>query len=423
MKKRGLSDNSFLMLGILILAGAYFLPGNLSGNVVSESESFDPGQGLVEIPEGYERWIIPASKEQEAVSRKCIVRYRLTSGDEGLFGFETEVQEISVACPKNVGQKIEGSRPDRIFTLADVQSNRQINLGEVWESNFTGAGVIVAVVDTGVDYTHPDLSDSIIGGMGFGYPDFYDDYNHGTFVAGTITANGKINSSIVGVAPDAGIWVARVCSKPPIVCFESDISAAIEYIVRGPDKKFRTGDEPANIISMSLSSDWSDSKWKDRQCDAPLARKVNWAFRHGVLSVIAVGNYEWTVTVPGCAKSAIGVGAVYKSLDPDSWEERVYYSGTGYALDIMAPTYVGTTSAGGGYENVGGTSLATPHVAGVVALLKQAFPCLDNDVLRVALYKTAKDLGDKGFDPYYGHGRVDASAAYNYLLKKGYKCK
>lgn len=418
MKKRRFSNNFFL-LGILILAGLYLLPNNLSGMVVQDVNEFDPNQGLVEIPKGYERWIIPASKEQEAVSKKCILRYRLTSEDD-TFGFEIGIQEISVACPKNVGQKIAGSRSDRIFFVSDVDSNLQIKASNLHGLGFTGKGIIVAVVDTGVDYKHPDLSDSIIGGRGFGYPDFNDEYNHGTYVAGTITANGNINSSIIGVAPDADIWVARVCSAFG-ACYESDISAAIEYIVRGPDNKPETGDEPAKLISMSLSSDWPDNEWKDKKCMHPMAKKVNWAFRHGVLSVIAAGNYWWTVTVPGCAGEAIGVGAVYKSSDPDSWEERVSYSGTGNALDIMAPTYVATTSAGGGYETVGGTSLATPHVAGVVALLKQAFPCLNNKKLREALYKTAKDLGDPGYDPYYGHGRVDAFAAYNYLLKKN-KC-
>jgi len=125
---------------------------------------------------------------------------------------------------------------------------------------------------------------------------------------------------------------------------------------------------------------------------------------------VAAGNTAGVVSEPGCASKAIAIGAVNKS------DIRRSGSGTGLALDIMAPGSGIYSTLINGYGYNSGTSMATPHVSAVVALLRQAKPDLKDSQIKNALYTTAKDLNETGFDIYTGWGRVDALAAVNYTL-------
>ena len=329
------------------------------------------------------------------------------------------VHELSDAtalkCPANIVSKLK-VREDPVLHVMDMGANAQINADDVWALGYTGNGVTVAVLDTGIDTDHPELISSIAGGKGFSYAGYEDDHGHGTHVSGIITADGVGGTPLgfaKGAAPDAMVWMAKVCDASGS-CYTTDIAAAIEYVVKGPDGIIGNGDEPAKIISISLGGGGTSRA----NCDTDyLAQKVNWAVDNGVTVAAAAGNTSGTVSSPGCASKAIAVGAVDKS------DVRASWSGTGLALDIMAPgVSIYSTLPGNTYASWSGTSMATPHISATAALLRQVNPALTDAQIKDALYKTAKDLGATGWDKKYGWGRVDALSAVNYVKPPEPEC-
>lgn len=302
---------------------------------------------------------------------------------------------VALKCPSGI--TIDGAFEDNILHIMDLQADKQINADDVWELGYDGSGVTVAVLDTGVDTDNQELKDSIFGGKGFGYGTYEDDNGHGTHVSGIITANGVVTNA-KGVAPGAKIWMAKVCDSGGS-CYTSDIASAIEYVVN---------ENIAKIISISLGGGGTSRE----NCDSDyLASKVNWAVSNGVTVVAAAGNTAGKVSSPACASKAIAVGAVDKN------DVRASFSGTGSALDIMAPgVSIYSSLPNNNYASWSGTSMATPHVAATVALMRQVNSELTDNQIKEALYKTTKDLGAVGWDKYYGWGRVDALASVNYIL-------
>jgi len=304
-------------------------------------------------------------------------------------------------CP--TGIQIGGAFEDAVYHIMDMNANIQINADDVWNLGYSGLGVTVAVLDTGVDTDHQELLDSIAGGQGFGYATYEDDNGHGTHVSGIITADGEVDSSSKGVAPDAKVWMAKVCDAQGS-CYSSDIAAAIEYVVKN---------NIAQIMSISLGGGGTSRA----NCDTDyLAQKVNWAIDNGVTVVVAAGNTAGRVSSPACASKAIAVGAV------DKTDTRASWSGTGLALDIMAPGVSIYSTIIDGYDSWSGTSMATPHISATAALLRQVNSALTDSQIKDALYKTAKDLGTAGWDKYYGWGRIDALAAVNYIKPPEPEC-
>lgn len=322
----------------------------------------------------------------------------------------------AISCPPDVVGKLKVEvEENNILTIQDFGADQQIGADRVWnELGYTGSGIVVAVLDTGVDYTHPELQPSntgsnaianggVAGGKSFvGYTnDFFDDQGHGTHVTGIITSDGAGNLNSKGVAPGASVWAGKVCDSTGS-CYDSDIAAGIEYVVLGPDGLKNSGDEPAKIISISLGGGGTFGK----QCNSYLARKVNWAVKNGATVAAAAGNAGILVSSPACAEKAIAVGAV------DNNDVRAVFSGWGMALDIMAPGVdILSTLPGNSYAAWDGTSMATPHVSAVIALMRNKNPAIGDKDIKEILYTTATDLGSPGWDSQYGNGRVDAYSA------------
>jgi len=263
--------------------------------------------------------------------------------------------------------------------------------------NKKGAGIKVAIVDTGIDLDHPDLQ--VAGDVSFvsGAPSGEDDHGHGTHVAGTVAALDN-DFGVIGVAPEAELYAVKVLDGSGRG-YWSDIIAGIEWSI----------DHSAQIINMSLGGT-SGSSTLEMACDA--------AFEAGVLIVAAAGNSgnSWAlfdnVLYPARYDSVIAVAAT------DSSDDRVYFSSTGPDVELAAPGInILSTAAGGGYTTKMGTSMASPHVAGVGALMF-ASGINDangngriNDEVRERLQLTARDLGIAGRDNLYGYGLVDAAGA------------
>jgi subtilisin len=261
-----------------------------------------------------------------------------------------------------------------------------------------GAGVKVAVIDTGMDYTHEDLDDNYKGGYDFVFSDpdpFDDSYNsHGTHVAGIIAAE-RNGIGVVGVAPDASLYAVKVLSGSGHG-LASWVIAGIEWAV----------DNDMDIATMSLSTSKDSQSLRDACQNASDA---------GVLLVAAAGNTNGgNVTYPAMYDSVIAVTATNLS------DQQASFSSIGPEVELAAPgvDIMSTTRGDGSYGYLSGTSQAAPHVAGTAALIISSnLPdingdgMVNNEDVRLQLRSTAQDLGDSGKDDIYGYGLVDVQAA------------
>jgi serine protease len=255
--------------------------------------------------------------------------------------------------------------------------------------------VKVAIIDSGIRRTHEDFTPSrILPGHDYvsndGDPN--DSCGHGTHVAGTVAATTGNGIGVAGVSqatilPLKGL--DAVGGLLSVQCTGSTASIAQALV--------DAADQGANIISMSIGGGSSTT----------LANAVTYAWNKGVVLVAAAGNdgASNSIDYPGAYPEVIAVAAL------DSNKARASYSDGGPQLDIAAPgTDVLSTynSADNGYTTMSGTSMATPHVSGALALAKSCAPSATNVQLRDALYRTAEDLGTPGFDQSYGNGLARA---------------
>ena len=277
----------------------------------------------------------------------------------------------ALKCPAGIAKKLD-VREDRIFQIVDLEADQQIHADDVWAEDIDGTGINVAVLDTGIDMDHPELDDCYIDGY-----DYVDDDNipedwhgHGTHVSGIITADG-VDSDAKGVAPGAGIYMYKVCGT--YGCYESDMMAAMDAAVL----------TDAKVMSISIGG----GNFAGENCDSdPLAAKVNWVANQGITVVVASGNDRFFVSSPACASGAIAVGAT------DKTGLMASFSNFGPSLDIVAPGVSIYSSVIGGYADMTGTSMSTPHVSGTVALMLEANSTLTTDQIKTALYDTANDI-------------------------------
>ncbi|GAA2115199.1 S8 family peptidase [Streptomyces synnematoformans] len=280
----------------------------------------------------------------------------------------------------------------------------QIGAPAAWEAGYDGDGVTIAVLDTGVDETHPDLADQVVATENFTpSPDAEDRYGHGTHVASIAAGTGaKSNGKLTGVAPGAQLLAGKVLGDDGFGD-DSGILAGFEWAV----------DQGADIVNLSLGG--GDTPEVD-----PLEEAVNRiSAEEGVLFAIAAGNAgelgSHTVDSPGSADAALTVGAVGPGGGLAGFSSRGPRIGDGAVKpDVTAPGVSITAAAAPGslieqevgqnpegYLSIDGTSMATPHVAGAAALLKQQHPDWTGAELKAALSASAKPAAKRGA---YGQG-------------------
>ncbi|MEU9303286.1 S8 family serine peptidase [Streptomyces sp. NPDC048269] len=283
-----------------------------------------------------------------------------------------------------------------------------IGATEAWAAGYTGKGVKVAVLDTGIDVNHPDFAGLIDGTTSFVPGETVTDVNgHGTHVAGTIAGSGAASGGDnKGVAPGADLFVGKVLGGAEGYGQDSWVMAGMQW----------AAESGADVVNMSLGdsypTDGSD----------PMSQTVDaLSAQYGTLFVIAAGNAgPESISAPGAAASALTVAATDKQdrLASFSSTGPLAYSG-GMKPDIAAPGVDITaarsqemTDGGQGlYRTISGTSMATPHVVGAAAILAQQHPDWTGAQLKEHLMSTAKGL-DGGYSPYeVGAGRLDVAAA------------
>lgn len=286
------------------------------------------------------------------------------------------------------------------------RSVAQINAPAAYAAGLTGKGVTVAVLDTGVDDTHPDLADREIGERNFsGSPDNGDHYGHGTHVASIVAGTGaKSGGKYRGVAPDASILDVKVLGDNGSGQ-DSAIIAGMEWAV----------EQGAQIVNLSLGGyDTPDVDPLEEAVDRLTADK-------GALFVIAAGNSgpgARTIGSPGTADAALTVGAVddrdqiaeFSSRGPTtsgSLKPDLTAPGVGIVAALHSDGRIGAPVAEG-YTSLDGTSMATPHVAGAAALLRQQHPDLTGAALKARL--TGSTTPTEELTPFeQGTGRVDVA--------------
>ena len=318
-------------------------------------------------------------------------------------------EEMSaIDCPPAIGRLMGLELDIQVFAV-DVVANDQVKATDVQATGLSGSGVTVAVLDTGIDYSHDELSSSssMTSGKSFvsGIDSFYDDNGHGTFVAGLITSDGLVDSASLGSAPAAQIWAGKVLDSNGSG-YLSDTVAAINYVA---------DNDIADVISMSLGTG-PPYTYKGKNCDRvypAMTNAIKNANANGVTVIAAAGNSGiFGVGLPGCITDVITVGAI------DSADSPAWFSSEGDSVDVVALGVSDYSTvakvAGGGYGYGSGTSFSTPIVAGVIALIIQDDSTLSPKQIQEALRNTAVDIASDGFDSKTGYGIVNAVAAINY---------
>ena len=317
---------------------------------------------------------------------------------KSLHGLAISADDVKIQKIKS-NKKIKDIVEDTVVHTFLSNSVLHIGANSIHTTGVTGNGIKVCIVDTGVDDSHPSLNPLIaqydyVNNDG----DATDDEGHGTHVAGIVASRDSVYK---GVAPDASLMAVKV--------LDSTGSGFMSTVIVGIDWCVVNG---ADVINLSLGGGAFTNT-----CDSdPSAIAVNNAVTQGVVVVAASGNngYINAISAPACASQAITVGAV------DNGDGRTSFSNEGPQLDVVAPgVNISSLNApidGGGFTSKTGTSMATPHVAGLAALLLETDPSLSPIQVSSTIKNTSLDLGATGFDTIYGFGRIQAYNAYQNVI-------
>lgn len=397
---------ALLFLGLLLVATLVILPGVLDKR----------GQDIRSR----------ASKESDVVPDELLIRFRPQVDDEtkgkiraahGLIKKQT-IPQIRVEVVKvapDVRQKVmetlttdpsvESVELNPITRLAFAPNDPYFNDGKQWAPQkiqapaawdvSMGNNVKIAIIDSGVDAAHPDLAGKVVTGYNFynNNSDTSDDCGHGTGVAGIAAAVTNNGIGIAGMAPSSMIMPIKAASQ----C-SGNYSSMMSGIVYAADNG-------ARVINISMGGPVDLTYLSDA---------VNYARSKGAIVVAPVGNDN--STIPFYPASYPATFAVAGTLQGDM---RYLSSNYGSQVDIAAPatpiyTTWWSTTDGSIYTYAGGTSDAAPHVAGVAALLFAHNPNYIVDQVEQILRGSSDDLGDTGWDQYYGCGRINAYKALTY---------
>ena len=296
-----------------------------------------------------------------------------------------------------------------------------ITAPQLWAMGYTGAGVVVAGMDTGVDAAHQSLASKWRGGSNSWYDPNgehatpYDKNGHGTQTMG-VMIGGDLGESAIGVAPDAQ-WIAVKLFNDQGTASYSSIHLGFEWLL-DPDGDPNTDDLP-DVVNNS----WGFGGLTDR-CFVEFQTDIQVLKAAGVAVVFSAGNAgpnSFTSISPANYPDSFAVGRVDDTLNVEASSSRGPSACSGDIYPELVAPGVNIKTAdltfGGSfldsYAYVSGTSIAAPHVSGAMALLLSASPQLTVDELEASLSQSAADLGSFGWDNNYGNGLVDVTAAYN----------
>jgi serine protease AprX len=328
---------------------------------------------------------------------------------------------------------------------------QRINAPAVWAQGYTGQGIVLGIIDTGCDYTHPDFADHLWADSNYPHSgwdfenndnDPMDDHGHGTMTAGFVGSDGT-DGSQCGAAPDAELMICRVRTMADSIS-ESQVWAAMQFCVAPPLSPASGADLYVTTLGWLIS-------WNPHQ--ATLRTTMNNVLAAGLTQIVSAGsegdtNTPYNLRCPGNVpppwwnpeNTGTGVlsGAVtcgvtdsldiivdFSSQGPVTWSDVAPFNDYAYPPGLTKPEVVApginvkTTRRGGGYTEVSGTSWATAYVAGAVALMLSKDSMLSPAAVDSLLETSAVDLGPSGKDNAYGAGRIDVLAAMTGVAEAG----
>ena len=408
-----------LLVGLLVVPGIVGANSDDTNSVLANSHlPFFPGELLVKFKQGV------SLQKREGIHRNFNIS-EMREGYNNLFQIISVIpgREREIAKAYTEKSEIEYAEPNYYRTVNGIPNDELysfqwhlplVNMPEAWDLS-TGEGVTVAIIDTGVNPFGRDsfgpIGDSrVLRGYNAiaGLPGGIDFEGHGTHVAGVVGQETDNGIGVAGIAYGANILPVKALS-----IFGVGVDS---WIIRGI--RWAT-DQGADVINLSLGSFDASQAFEDA---------VNYAYENGVTVVAAAGNSgDGEVMYPAAYENCIAVGAVnyikvltdYSNygdtldLVAPGGDNNVDLNGDGYADGILQENF-GFFGLNWGFWYYAGTSFASPHVAGIAALVKSIHPDYGPDEIRQVLQDTAQDLGDPGWDARYGHGLVDAYAAVSY---------
>lgn len=314
-------------------------------------------------------------------------------------------QALNKAAEYRSDKSVKYAEPDGLVQLADSPDDpyfdsgsqwdiTKVQAGEAWDITHGDPAIQVAVLDTGIDTTHPDLAGKVVSSVNFSSsPTSLDLYGHGTHVAGTIAAATNNGLGVAGLGYDSTLVNVKVMADNGT----GDYAALIQGITWAAD-------HGAKVINMSLGGFSASSALKDA---------INYAWNKGLVIVAAAGNSGTdTPFYPAYYTNAIAVAAT------DSSDYKASFSNYGDWVDIAAPgvNIVSTVPAdnvplgsASGYRYLSGTSMASPHVAGLAALVfNRVVDSNGNGLLNDEVRNTIEQTADKIPVSGIGHGRINA---------------
>jgi thermitase len=376
--------------------GLAYLSGNKTRLIVGIENSYPSSIVQLESVASKHEAKVVSSVSFGGTIRALVVELPL----ESVSAFTEDVRKVGFASYVEPNLKVQTQFAPNDPYWSQQWGPQRIEADWAWNTTVGSSSVLVAVVDTGIDYTHPDLAANYVP-LGYDWvnndADPLDDFGHGTHCAGIIAA--VLNDS-VGVA---GLAQVHIMSEKVL---DSGGFGYWDWVANGI---VHAADQGANIISMSLGG-YGESEL--------LHDAVKYACDAGVLLIAAAGNDNTnTKFYPAAYDEVVAVVAT------DQYDYKAYFSNWGDWIELAAPgvsiystmpTYPVTLNSWGyamNYEYLSGTSMACPHVAGVAALFWSLYPNKTREWVRQWLQITVDDLGDPGFDTNYGYGRVNARKA------------
>ncbi|MHB8840406.1 MAG: S8 family peptidase [Candidatus Aquicultor sp.] len=363
------------------------------------SADIAPGEMIVKLKASY------SSKFLEKANKKMQAQSIAAANSDGAQLIKLP-QAMSVDRALQEYRKlpcIEYAEPNYVRHVLDVPNDEyysyqwaipEVGVPAFWNSlPSASTEITVAVIDSGVDYDHPDLTGKIIKGYDFVNRDNdpMDDLGHGTFVAGLIAANANNDIGIAGIAPMAKILAVKAINDEGS-CNDYDVAQALTYAV----------DHGAKVINMSFGG--PGQSWT-------LKRALTYAHQQGCIMVSSAGNDSTDEPYYPASE-----GTVFAVSALDDNDELAVFSNYGPSIDIAAPgvDIVSTCydgNEGSCYAIASGTSAAAPIVSGVVAMLASTHPNYTFSQLRRLILRSTRDLGEEGRDDYFGYGLIDAGKA------------
>ena len=291
---------------------------------------------------------------------------------------------------------VEFAEPDEIVSPADVTPNdpwfgswewylTKIQAPAAWSTTTGDKNVIIAILDTGIDSSHPDLQAKLVAGWNIynNNSDTSDVYGHGTVVAGTAAASSNNAQGVASVAWNCPIMPIRISALDGTATF-SAMASGLTW----------AADHGARVANLSYKASTSST----------VTSAATYFQNKGGVVVAAAGNQA-------TFDSSSDNSAILTVSASDVNDVLYSYSNSGNNIDLAAPGLVYTTYQGGTYGSTGGTSVASPIVAGAAALVLSVNPNLSGPQVQDILKKSADDLGPAGWDPSYGWGRVNVARA------------